>query len=299
MSGFRCDMCGLVCKSQGGLTQHQNRTHSGDMGTGISGSSTTGRICRCGIWVPSEEHLISHFRHCPLSAYPWKKDPRDVPASEPQAKRARQQSASQEDMLVDDDGGSKEILEEDVDARLVREFCNQKGKEGRERWGLRPSSSGDKNWAFDEGLSDIIGLLDWSLRFEVSNSGVEELIRLFKGMSTDRIRALPRSWKTLSKRAMEGHNPASYEEHEYDVPEELELPFAKVPFVLKKTDTFIQELLTDVDLARPESFSFGGDPAITGKNAKLLTLLRSLGCLIATTERAQYYEKLSTIHELG
>lgn len=115
-------------------------------------------------------------------------------------------------------------------------------------------------WAEDERLWDILDAIQFGMDYNLSNSGVERMIKMMRDMSggsSPRINALPLSWKTLVKEASLGVDTTSLETHSFKVPEGLPINFKEIPFILKSTKAIIQELLFDTALMKHGDFFFG------------------------------------------
>jgi hypothetical protein len=118
-----------------------------------------------------------------------------------------------------------------------------------------------ETWIYLQSLLDIVKLLTFAIKYCLSNKGVEALIVMMRELAptAERITSLPSTWRTLTKRAMEGFDPSCYERHSFPVPPELGLEFSEVPFILKKFKDVIQDLLLDRDDMQHGNFWFG-DP---------------------------------------
>lgn len=117
------------------------------------------------------------------------------------------------------------------------------------------------SWMYREDLLDVLKLLQFAMKHNLSNKGVEEIVHMMKdlGVGCDRIQALPTTWRTMKKLAMEGFDPTEYRHLSYDVPPHLGLDITTIPFVLKKATAVIQSILLDSDDMQHGNFYFG-DP---------------------------------------
>ena len=125
------------------------------------------------------------------------------------------------------------------------------------------------NWVYQQDKVDIVTLVDFAVSQGISNSGVEEMVKLFQelgGGKSARISKLPSSWRTTEKLTMEGCDKNSLVTHERQVPADLGFSFKTVPRVLKTFKSYLCEMLLDVETTNQGSFHFGTPPrAESGK----------------------------------
>jgi len=264
---YYCKTCGKGCKSVQGLAQHIRRKHKRSSGVNEDGE----HLChKCGWSTNIASHLEPHWRlTCPGILETEGGGGKEERAPGRGLRLSTIAEMPDEEMPMDDEGGYMEVegnYHEDADDRFLREFIECHRHAGQTRFGLHDTGDEDENWVLDEPLYDCLRIMDFSMRNDLSNRGTEEMIGLFKDMGcgkSERIQSLPATWETLSKRVLKADprvlDETRYKTYHYPVPEELGLGFDRVPFTLKRFESLLDELLTDVELMAPGNFYFGKD----------------------------------------
>jgi len=135
-----------------------------------------------------------------------------------------------------------------------------------------------ESWIFQEELLDIVKVLSFALRYNLSNKGVEEMVTTMKELSpgNDRLISMPSTWRTMTKRAMEGFDPSCYERYSFPVPPHLGLDITEVPFILKKFPAVLDSLLLDRDDMQHGNFWFGDPKGKTCKGSRSGTAMNTV-----------------------
>ena len=244
---FFCKHCQGSFKTQYGLTQHINRFHAGATASTSSSSSSSSQpfkyacsYCHWGTGVFQQLEL--HWTHV-CTAKPIKTV--NNPSFDPQ-------------LLTPPDAIPPEYLV-NREEQLRYEFVAYWRKKAEVVDNLHHEEG--NSWYYREDLLDILRLLSFAMKYNLSNKGVEEIVQMMKelGVGSDRIQALPATWRTMTKLAMEGFDTTEYRHLSFDVPPDLGLDITSIPFVLKKASSVIESLLLDSDDMQHGNFYFG-DP---------------------------------------
>lgn len=123
------------------------------------------------------------------------------------------------------------------------------------------ATSSNQPWVFRRDRMDIMSIVDFALTNNLSNTGVEEMVRLFKTMNEGkslRITNLPQTWRYMSSVMLEGVDMSkSLKKYSFPVPANLGFSFEEVPYVLKTYDCILEEILFNIETMRQGAFYFG------------------------------------------
>ena len=114
------------------------------------------------------------------------------------------------------------------------------------------------NWAFDEELLDICRFLNVAVQRGISNAGAEDYIKFFKGIApeAERVDALPKTWRTVVKRVVEGYDSSGFIKGTYKLPSICKLRDRAVPHVIRDFEAVLADLLEDPRLVSEGNFYF-------------------------------------------
>jgi len=112
-----------------------------------------------------------------------------------------------------------------------------------------------------------MSVVDFALTHNLSNNGVEEMLAIFKTMSegkSHRISDIPKTWRTLQGKMMEGFDSTTLRQYSFPVPSDLGFDFGEVPYVLKTYESILEEMLFNIETMDQGNFFFGEQPPPPG-----------------------------------
>jgi len=158
---------------------------------------------------------------------------------------------------------------EDPQERLEYEFVYWCRKKAILQTPFHPqhAKAANEPWVFRQDMMDIMSIVDFAMTNNLSNAGVEDMISLFQAMSegaTTRINSIPKAWRTLQSKMLEGFDLNAIKRYSFPVPPDLGFNFTEVPYVLKTYDCVLEEMLFNIETMEAGCFHFGEQPAPPG-----------------------------------